>query len=64
LAIDGHRRRLTVRVHAGLDAEHFDNWYSNIIESPACDRIVAEAFGLAGGGTVPTWWEPRSCGHC
>lgn len=31
---------------ARADAEYFDNWYSNIIESPACDRIVAEALGL------------------
>jgi SAM-dependent methyltransferase len=31
---------------ARADAEYFDNWYSNIIGSPACDRIVGEALGL------------------
>jgi SAM-dependent methyltransferase len=42
---------------AKADAEYFDNWYSNIIESPACDRIVAEALGLppdlAATGNLP-----------
>ena len=28
------------------DAEYFDNFYSNIVESPSSDRIVAEALGL------------------